>query len=743
MTPATLQTLCKKYSVTYHEPPPAPRITTRDVPRLRVVENAEQAPIGTPGTKISAQQVDVEPNPRYQSYLVRGQNGSPGLYEELYRSEPLILDAVQSHTEVLVSGTWEVQPPALLPEGREEEIGAWCAWQTAQLHALRSGWDRFVEHACSMLIFGFAPMQLVWSDDNDRGLLTLADIRYHEQSIVEEWVFDPTGNELLACNFNPGGDFSAPFTVSTGVDSDKLEDRRLVVFGLNQRGMNVEGISPIRPALHYVTLKQLLMQIAGVMAEKYGVPLAVVFEDASWGSEIVSDEDEEDIQEVYASIRAMRAVDASAMTLPGGIDIKYVAPGQAMPSLSDLVAYCDQMITTPFSNEGSLLGLQSAVGSYALGEVKERDTLRSAPYYARRVAQPLNAVLMPLARQQLGVLPAYPRLVWRMDGLQDQSAWIDDAVKVFGPDARRWPAKAQEVVLEKLSLPPDTFDEQERQEEEGAAPLGLSERPACSCAACTSIENADPLGPLEMADPDYPAAAEAMDRAERDLAAVFKRLGRELQARWKVLIRDNTSPSDVLEDRETIRAEYLPRFTDAALAAIGTLGATSALQLARELGAQVEGFELDIDPALTLLAASVAEEALNRSLGVATDAQVDQERGDRRRTVPVLAGSTLALIASRVVSSAFNAARDQLLETLAERYQQRTRKPLRMIAERSSVLDERTCEVCKGLDGKRVVVGSREYRNLMPPNRCEGRHRCRCVYRYFVDVDALRQAGIV
>jgi hypothetical protein len=742
MNHLTLKKLCHKYGVKWLEVPRQPPFMAG---AARSIDNAEQSPIGHPGTTISGGQIDAEPNAKYAPELVRGYNGTAGIYEELYRTEPGIFDAVQSHTEVLVSGTWEIQPPREMPEGREEEIAEWCAWHTGKLLSVASGWDSFVEHACSMMIFGFATHCITWSDENDRQEWSFHDIGYYEQSTVEKWHFGPEGRKLLRASFNPGGEFSSRFEVPTGEESTQPQDRRLLVVNLNARGNNVEGISPIRPTLHYVMLKQLLMQIAAVMAEKYGVPLAVVFEDPSWSdSAVVSDEDEEDIDAVYESIRNMRAVDANAMSLPGGIDIKYVAPGQVMPSFDELIKYCDQMIAMPFSNEGSLLGLQSAVGSYALGEVKERDSMRSAPYYARRIAAPLNRVIQVLARNQLGELPHYPKLVWRIDGAQDNTGWLDDATKVFGADIRSWPEPAQKAALEKLGLSPDTLDEQAREEEgQPAAGMLANAEHGSGCSCCGPVDNAEPGGTLiECAEFDAEAGAEIMDRAEQQLAARFKSLGRELQTRWKVLIRDNETPADVLADRETIRAEFLPRYQEAVLEAVEAIGEKAGKQLLSEIGIEGDA-PFAMTRELDLLTASVSEEALNRSLGVATDAQVDQERGDKRRSVPVLAAGTLALIASRVVSSAFNAARGQLIESLRERFANRTGRTMRIWAERSSVLDERTCGTCKRLDGKRVLVGSREYRNLLPPNKCEGRHRCRCVMRYSVDVATLEREGIV
>jgi hypothetical protein len=49
---------------------------------------------------------------------------------------------------------------------------------------------------------------------------------------------------------------------------------------------------------------------------------------------------------------------------------------------------------------------------------------------------------------------------------------------------------------------------------------------------------------------------------------------------------------------------------------------------------------------------------------------------------------------------------------------------------RSEVLDAETCRPCRKLDGKRVVVDSPEYFELMPPAQCDGRDFCRGFYLY-------------
>lgn len=54
-------------------------------------------------------------------------------------------------------------------------------------------------------------------------------------------------------------------------------------------------------------------------------------------------------------------------------------------------------------------------------------------------------------------------------------------------------------------------------------------------------------------------------------------------------------------------------------------------------------------------------------------------------------------------------------------------------AEYSSVLDGNTCEVCEGLDGQVAQVGSQRYKDISPPHKCLGGHRCRCIWIYKIN----------
>lgn len=222
--------------------------------------------------------------------------------------------------------------------------------------------------------------------------------------------------------------------------------------------------------------------------------------------------------------------------------------------------------------------------------------------------------------------------------------------------------------------------------------------------------------------------AQKMDRAEEDLTKAFEALQEAMAEDWQNLVADNEEPSDIVEDREAILEKYRPLYAEAIEDVMLAVGKESGRDLLEKMGVDDDP-DLALDDALRLLSVQIADEAVNRSVGVMTEKEVERERGDREVEVAVLTAGTLALIASKAVSSAYNAGRDQAVTDANDDPD----KPTVRHAVRSAVMDEYTCERCARLDGERVEVGSDEYYEIMPPNRCLGGARCRCVYAYEIE----------
>ena len=723
----TLASLFAKYGV---EPVPEEGLSTvREVSLLNLAEACSQGEadaflsavrfaegdeLGAPGTRLIGGRIDAEPNARYGPYQVRGYGSDPGLYERYWRASDLVLDAVASHTETLVAGSWELQAP----KDASDEVIAWCEEQERHFHNIKGGWSRFIEHACSMLIFGFAIFEVCWPKRMTPKDARVLKIAFREPSTVDEWVMNERQDELLAVKFRTTGD--APLHYMLPATGARLQDHKVLLCNLNARGNNFEGVAPMRPALHWLKFKELLAQIAAVAAERYGVPRTFIRSDPAWDGADHMALDEEEVDDVHAVVRAMRAVDAPIIGLPDGVIAETHGAMGTMPDLIGLMNYCDQRILTCFSNEGSLLGLQQAVGSYALGEVKERDTLRSAPFYARKIAQPLDELVRVMADARFGSLPAYPSWQYRMHGMQDNSAWIQDATTAFGAGMSSWPKKAQLAGLEKLGLPPETFDEMEAEEEE-------QEPPGSDTTEGDATEGAESGGAIQLAERELDVLHDIeamMDEGEKALADRLDALNRQLRDDFAARVRDSVMPT--LAARDALRDAFAPRYRGEVASWADEMAERARDMLLADFGVEVLATRF-ASSELEVMAANVADEALNRQLGYLTQAQIPREGGDTLRNLPLLEKSTLALIASQAVSTAINQGRHagaDLIINAAGAGDKRLR------ATRSAQLDRQTCEACARLDGVTAIVGSKRYHRLMPPHRCYGGGRCRCIYFY-------------
>lgn len=700
---------------------------------------AADVEIGTPGTPLYGGVLRVDPSYRLSPFVARGHASSLGIYEEHLR-EPLVYQCYQTLRQLLVTGRWSMHMPELAQEwlapnqlkALEQEIDLiWSALLNTE-----DGWEHYVEHASTAIIFGFSIFEVVWRQTS-KGWLP-ARLAFREASTVEQWLMTQRQDRLIGVRFNTGSPGSTYVLPAWG---DTLTSRRVLLNTLGGRGNNFEGIPPTRPIDTLITYKKLLITIAAAAAERFGSPVLLAKVDAALKDLPGFNPSQEQWDRFVEILENMRALETPTLAAPAGLGAEYLGPPGSMPDLLGQLEYCDKQIMLAFSNQGSLLG-QNAHGSYALAEVQDNQLLRSAPYYAQVICRSLNQLVRDLLRSRGWRLPEYPQIKWQVGGAADATRLLAD-LNSFMAAARQWPRAAQQLGLKLVGLPADTFEAgdayaantRQAAAADTAPTLNAEHGAGCGCCGPRELaETGEALAALpdlvQLAEDDWPAsAAQIMDDAEADLARAFAQIQREQQARWRELIRDNEEPGDLLQDREQIRREYQPRYVEAVLLTIERVGERAGVELGQQLGVAL-GIPFEVTPELSLLAANVADEMVSRTVGLMSSAQVEIERGSTRLAVPVLAAATLSLIASRAVSGAYNAGRDRMIRTVLDAITQRTGQTPRLIAERSAVLDPATCEACAALDGVQVLVGTKRYRDLSPPNRCAGGERCRCVWIY-------------
>lgn len=411
---------------------------------------------GAAGTRMVAG-LPTDPTRRFDPMLVRGSWGGWGLYDEVWRGDPVVADCIQTHTEALVSAEWSVQMPKQV-QGRKRLLDRFCKVHTEALQTLAGGgWSRFIEHASAFLGHGFSPFENVWKV-LENGWTTWHKIAWRSPATVSRWVMDPWQRDLLAAEFQAAGD-TGGLHYYLAASGDWSWHQKLLLINIGALGNNFEGLSPLRPCLVYAKLKQLLVQIAGVSAELYGVPVSTLRRDPAWASarEAQGATSKQDLKTVFRSILRLRAIDGPRMILPDGTLYEVHSPQGAMPALLDLIGYCDRQILLRYGLEGSMLGT-AGNGARALGETMDRQARRVRHYYARLIARPFNELLIKMCREQVGHMPEYPQLVCNFgDDEQEVNAWLESMTKLFGGPIQTWPAPVQEQAIAKLKLPPMTF----------------------------------------------------------------------------------------------------------------------------------------------------------------------------------------------------------------------------------------------------------------------------------------------
>ena len=697
--------------------------------------------VGIVGTRVTVGRIAIEPSASFRPYYVRGTSGNPRLYEEYWRSDNIIFDSYQSSVELLLSGRYDLTIPEDAPEEDRERLEEFAAFYKSKFLNIKGGWDKYVEEAASSLLFGFAPFEVVWARDAE-GRPYPHKIAFREQNTVERWLFCERGDQLDAGQFQTGGDTTQRFTLTAR--GERVEDHKLLIANVNARGNNVEGISLLRPIIHWVRLKRILIQIAGVCAEKYGVPIVQIFRDPAYANEygIAPDDDQKkDLRAVYS---ALRSVESAAIEMPDGLRAELLAPPGTMPNLQTLLEFCDQQIARVFSNEGSLLG-RNQIGSYALGEVKERDFIRSAPFFARRILKPINDLIRVLARDWFGDdVPDYlPQMRYLLDAFRDSSRWIQDVNSLMPNGQWRDVPEVAEQVFKELGI--DVPKAKEIDVETGSkGQAGASQKVADSALSAENFELPKeevgapraPLVATSMADVGEDEPKETRSLSATSLGKSFADIADEHKSEYASRVGPLVDPDKIQTESEEIEKKFRPLYIAAALAGAEDAAQSAAKEVADQLG---------IEPALIgtqeqstqLQAKNIGEQAFSRTQGFLTEQKSEQLRATQVDADEApefefkrLADRTFGSIGDKAIVAAVMSGRDRTINAVTNPSEG---EPKTVIAIRRDAAGTDSCGPCKALDGYRAIYGSKKYQEYSPPNKCRGRNGCTCYWEYIVD----------
>lgn len=424
-----------------------------DLEAVTVTEKIElsNSEIGTVGTYVIDGRLHVEANHRVRPHYARGRMSRPGILEANYRSEPIIFNSVNSITSLIKSATYE--------PGHDGPLDPDTARITKQAHraimGIEGGFGRFLTNASTCVKIGFSVFEHVWDPD---GWIT--GIKFREQSTVERWLFDNRGQDLVGAEFCVSGDITCNYVLTAGPNFSVSKLGLITVHG---SGNNVEGVSPVRVCVGLRALKELILNCLGLSYQKYGVPIfQVVSEVANLASQIPGGaESAAEIQKILNQIANLQASQGAAIRVPAGSRIEVASPTNTMPDIRPILEYLDALMALCFANEGSVLGTGS-FGSYALASVADDRFMRSAPVYARAIADYLTDLLHLMIRHHHpdpSKIEIWPRYNYRFSGTQDASRWVEDMSKLIAAQVWTWPEEARHHASVTMGFSESAFDD--------------------------------------------------------------------------------------------------------------------------------------------------------------------------------------------------------------------------------------------------------------------------------------------
>lgn len=413
------------------------------------------AEIGTPGTRVIDGQIQVEHNYRLLPYFARGRLSRPGIFEEVYRSEPIAFNSLTSIGSLVENALYE----PVLSQDADEELKE--ITKAAHRSILRQK-PKVLPNACTAFRQGFAPFEPVWKQDRQERWV-LEKLAFREQATVERWLFDSRASELVGAQFQtttlPG---ITSYTLPRG---DSPETMRLVLCNINATGNNVEGVSPVRVIVGLRKLKEVLLNISGVSYQKYGVPIAQIIRDivatsAADLAQLGANSSDAEIIKLANRLIALEAQIGAVLPMPIGAKVEYVVPTATMPDIRPLLEYIDALMALVFSNEGALLGSQS-FGSYAMASVADNRFMRAAPAYAGAVAKMFTELLhwmITWNHSDPDSIEEWPEYHFRFAGTQDSSRWSADMAVLVAAQVWTWPDEPRRQAAANMGLSPSAFD---------------------------------------------------------------------------------------------------------------------------------------------------------------------------------------------------------------------------------------------------------------------------------------------
>ena len=311
--------------------------------------------LGTTGLRRTGGYVDAEFLPQLKGLAAYK------AYSEMAANDPMAAAILFSVKMLLRGVDWQVEAADASAAARQRQ----ALVEDVLFRRLRPGWADVVSEVCSMFTYGFAPLEVVWAQDDDG--FHPRKLALRSQETLYKWEFDEA----------QGGQWVGLWQQDILRPLVFLPRTKLLLFRTDSELDNPEGRSILRGAYVPWMRKKAIEEAEGRAAIR-AAGLVVV----RVPQEVLTDESYTDIKAAYVTMANNLAGDRQgSVLLPSEgfgpdaagrarYDVQYVvADGRRPGDMSGIIERIDKRIATTVMADFLLLG-QQAVGSFALSSDK-------------------------------------------------------------------------------------------------------------------------------------------------------------------------------------------------------------------------------------------------------------------------------------------------------------------------------------------------------------------------------------
>jgi hypothetical protein len=444
----------------------------------------DPAAIGTTGLRQFGGYVNEE--------FLRELSGSNAarVYREMSDNDPAVGAVIFALSTLIRQIEWTVQAADDSPEAEAAK-----EFVEGVLDDMETPWTSVIDEVCSMFIYGFAPLEILWkrrsglkpSDPTHRsaytdGKIGIRALPLRAQNTVFRWEFDPEDGKPVGMYQQP---WSGPQVF--------IPAGKLLLFRTTDTRNNPEGRSILRSAYRPWLFKKRIEEIEAVGVERDLAGLPVAYIPAQYLSATADPADRAVANEFKTLIRSIKRDTHEGILLPSirdkhgqlAFEIKLLSTGGARTfNTTEIIDRYNKAIATSVLADFIFLG-QSAVGSFALSSDKTALFATAVGAFTTAIANTLNRDLLPRLWELNGMDPEFMPMLVPGDVEKPDLASLSDYVsKLASAGATMFPDRELENALRRaanLPLAPEDgemMDSPDMEDPEAEEPEGpASEEP--------------------------------------------------------------------------------------------------------------------------------------------------------------------------------------------------------------------------------------------------------------------------